>query len=56
MNIDFGDNIRYSVTEIIIATFQRESGSPLILKNVMFVPGLKKILSLLQFWKTVATM
>ena len=37
-----GDNGRYNTTEIGTVTFQRESGSPLRLKDVMFVQGLRK--------------
>ena len=37
-----GDDGRYSATRIGIVTFQRESGSPLRLKDVMFVSSLKK--------------
>jgi len=33
---------RYSAMDIGTVTFQRESGSPLTLKDVMYVPGLKK--------------
>ena len=33
-NIDFGDDGRYSVTDIGTVTFQRESGSPLRLADV----------------------
>ena len=42
IHIEMGDNRRYNATEISIITFQRESGSPLRLKDVIFVPGLKK--------------
>ena len=42
MHIEMGDDGRYSATNIGIFTFQRESGSPLRLKDVMFVLGLKK--------------
>jgi hypothetical protein len=37
---------RYSATGIGTITFQRESGKPLQLKNVMHVPSLKKNLVL----------
>jgi hypothetical protein len=42
MNIEMGENGRYSVTGIGTITFQRESGKPFQLKNVMHVPGLNK--------------
>jgi hypothetical protein len=42
MHIEIGDDGRYNMTRIGTVTFQRESGSPLRLKDVMFVPGLKK--------------
>ena len=42
MHIEMGDDRRYSATGIGTVTFQRESGYPLRLKDVMFVPGLKK--------------
>ena len=44
MHIEMGDDGRYSVTGIGAITFQRESGKPFQLKNVMHVPGLKKSL------------
>eukprot|EP00253_Pinus_taeda_P025946 PITA_25946 len=37
-----GDDGRYSVTSIGTISFERESGKPFILKEVMHVPGLKK--------------
>jgi hypothetical protein len=37
-----GDDGRYSATGIGTITFQRESGKPFQLKDVMHVPGLKK--------------
>eukprot|EP00253_Pinus_taeda_P016437 PITA_16437 len=37
-----GDDGRYNMTGIGIVTFERESSSPLRLKDVMFVSGLKK--------------
>ena len=40
--IELGDDERYNMTRIGIVTFQRELGSPLKLKDVMFVLGLKK--------------
>ena len=36
-SIEFGDDERYSVTGIGIATFQRENGSHLILVDVLYV-------------------
>jgi hypothetical protein len=42
MYIDMGDDGRYRATGIGTITFQRESGKPFQLKNVMHVPGLKK--------------
>ena len=42
MHIEMGYDGRYSMTSINTVTFQRESGSPLTLKYVMYVPGLKK--------------
>ena len=41
-NIEFGDDGRYNTTDIGKITFQREYGSPLILANVLYVPGLRK--------------
>ena len=42
MHIEMGDDGRYSATGIGTITFERESGNPFFLKNVMHVPGLKK--------------
>ena len=42
MNIEMGDDGRYSATSVGIVTFQRDSGNPLTLKYVMYVYGLKK--------------
>ena len=42
MNIDMGDDGRYSARNIGEITFQRDSRSPLRLKDVMFISGLKK--------------
>jgi hypothetical protein len=42
MHIEIGDDGRYSATGIGTITFQRDSGKPFQLKNVMHVPGLKK--------------
>ena len=41
-NIEFGDDGRYSAIENDTITFQWEFGSPLKIKDVMYVPGLKK--------------
>jgi len=48
MHIEMGDDMRYSVTDIGTITFQREFGYPLTLKDVMYVPGLKKNLVLVS--------
>jgi len=42
MHIEMGDHKRYSATDIGIVIFQRESRSPLKLKDVRYVSGLKK--------------
>lgn len=42
MKIKLGDEKRYNVIGIGIVTIQRESGSPLTLKDFMFFLGLKK--------------
>ena len=42
MHIKLGDDGRYNMTSIGKFTFQRKSGSPLRLKDAMFVLGLKK--------------
>ena len=42
MHIELGDDERYSATGVGVVTFQKESGSPLRLKDVMFISGLKK--------------
>ena len=42
MYIEMGDDGWYSATGISTITFQRESGKPFQLKNVMHVPCLKK--------------
>ena len=39
---EMGDDGRYSATGIETISFERESGKPFILKDVMHVPGLKK--------------
>ena len=41
-NIELGDDRRYSVTNIGIVTFQRESNSPLKQTDFLYVPGLRK--------------
>lgn len=46
MHIEMGHYGRYSMTSISTITFQRESGSFLNLKDVMYVLGLKKNLVL----------
>jgi len=42
MHIEMVDDGRYNANDIGIVTFQRESGSPLTLKDVMYVPCLNK--------------
>jgi len=42
VHIEMGDDGRYSATGIGTISFERESGKPFILKDVMHVPGLKK--------------
>ena len=42
MHIDMGDDGRYSVTRIGTIAFERESGTPFLLKDVKHFPGLKK--------------
>ena len=42
VHIDMGNDVRYSVTNISTISFERESGKPFLLKEVMHVPGLKK--------------
>ena len=42
VHIEMGDVGRYSATGIGTISFERESGKPFILKDVMHVPGLKK--------------
>ena len=46
VHIEMGDDGRYSATGIGTISFQRESGKPFILKELMHVPGLKKNLTL----------
>ena len=46
MHIEMGDDGRYSATSIGTITFERDSGNPFLLKDVMHVPGLKKNLVL----------
>lgn len=41
MHIEMGYDGWYSVTNIVTITFQRESSSPLTLKYVMYLLGLK---------------
>ena len=38
--IEMGDDGRYSATSISTISFERESGKPFVLKEVMHVPGL----------------
>ena len=42
VHIKMGDDGRYSVTNIGTISFERESGKPFVLKEVMHVPRLKK--------------
>jgi len=42
MHIELGDEGRYSGTRLDTVTFQREQGAPLTLRDVMYVPNLKK--------------
>ena len=42
MHREMGDDGRYRATNIVIITFDRESGKPFQLKDVMHVSGLKK--------------
>ena len=42
MHIEMGDDGRYSATTLGTVTFQRESSAPLTLRDVMYIPGLKK--------------
>ena len=42
VHIEMGDDGRYSATGIGTISFDRESGKPFILKEVMHVPRLKK--------------
>jgi len=42
VHIEMGDDGRYSATGIGTISFERESGKPFVLKEVMRVPGLKK--------------
>jgi hypothetical protein len=42
VHIEMGDDGRYSATGIGTISFERESGKPFVLKEVMHVPGLKK--------------
>ena len=54
MHIEMGDDGRYNVTSIGTITFERESGKPFQLKDVMHVPGLKKSWSRSRCWRTEA--
>lgn len=42
MHNNMGDDGRYCAIRIGTVTFQRESSSPVMLKDVMFIPGIKK--------------
>ena len=42
MHLEMGDDGRYSTIRIGTIIFQRDSGKPFLLKDVMHVPGLKK--------------
>ncbi len=42
MHIEMGDDRMHNVTRLGTITFHREHGAPLTLKNVMYVPKLKK--------------
>ena len=42
VHIEMGDDGRYSATSIGTISFERESGKPFVLKEVMHAPGLKK--------------
>eukprot|EP00253_Pinus_taeda_P028069 PITA_28069 len=42
VHIEMGDDGRYSATSIDTISFERESGKPFVLKEVMHVPGLNK--------------
>ena len=46
MHIEMGDDGRYSATNIGTITFERESGNPFLLKDVMHILGLKNNLVL----------
>lgn len=41
-HIEMGDDGKYRAKGIGIVRFERESGNPLFLKDVLYVPGLKK--------------
>jgi len=45
MHIELGDDRRYNAIGIVTVTFKTESGSPLHLKYVMFVPCIKNKLT-----------
>ena len=42
LDVELGENGRYSATDICTITFHRVSGKILLLKDVVHVPGLKK--------------
>ena len=43
MHIEMGDDGRYNATGVSTITFHSDSSSPLTLKDVMYVPGLRII-------------
>lgn len=48
-NINFEDEERYSLIQISRFFFERELGSPIRLKDVMFIPSLKKNIIFFEF-------
>jgi hypothetical protein len=42
--VEFGDNSKYTVKGVGISLFQLKFGKPLMMSEVLYVPGLKKIL------------
>lgn len=42
LNIEMGDDGKYQVEGIGTIRFERESGNPLYLRDVLYVPGLRK--------------
>ena len=45
MHIAMGHDRKYSIIGLGIINFQRDHSAPLTLKNVVYVPGLKKNLA-----------